>query len=101
MAYEAADFDANLVAAAGDDTALRAELRACFMESLRGQLDLLQRSRCDGNWEVAALRLRALGTSFHALELMRLADEALDSAPGDPVILRKLRQFVEEFANRS
>lgn len=101
MAYEAAEFNANLAAAAGDDGELRAELRACFVDSMVGQIDLLKRSRCDGNWHVAAMRLRGLATSFHAPDLTLLAEEASDSAPGDPVILRKLTQFAAEFAEHS
>ena len=41
MAHEAADFDATLAAAAGEDLALLAELRAAFAESLAQQVDLL------------------------------------------------------------
>lgn len=92
------DFEANLAAAAGGDDVLRAELAACFADSVAHQVDLLRRSRCDGNWEVAALRLRGLGASFHAASLTSLAQEALDSAPGDPVILRKLTQFHDGLA---
>ena len=97
MAYERGDFDANLSIAAGEDAALRAELMACFAESVALHVDLLQRARCDGNWEMAAQRLRSLGSSFHAPALVGLAEEALDSAPGDPVIVRKLRGFAAEF----
>lgn len=93
--YDKGDFEANLAAAAGSDPALAAELRACFIESLDNQRDLLARARCDGNWEVSALRLRSLGASFHAHALVALAEEALDSAPGDPVVLRKLALFSE------
>ena len=93
-----ADFDANLTAVAGDDMALRAELAACFAASVGAQVDLLGRARCDGNWEVAAMRLKGLGASFHSAELTALAEEALDSAPGDPVILRKLCRFSQDFA---
>ena len=96
MAFENANFDANLAAAAGDDPALFAELRRAFRESVEKQVDLLGRARCDGNWMVAAERLRGLGASFHAEPLVLLADEALDSAPGDPVILRKLSAFAAE-----
>lgn len=91
--YDQGDFEANLAAAAGDDAALRAELLACFHASLDAQRDLLARARCDGNWEVSALRLRGLGASFHSLRLISLAQEALDTAPGDPVVLRKLAEF--------
>ena len=90
------DFEANLAAAAGGDPALRAELAACFAQSVAHQVDLLHRSRCDANWDMAARRLKGLGASFHAAELCRLAEEAIDSAPGDPVILRKLAQFSQK-----
>ncbi len=100
MAHEAADFDTTLAAAAGDDLALMAELRAAFCDSLAHQIDLLGRARCDGNWEVAAQRLRSLGTSFHAPELVRLAELALGGAPGEPAVLRKLGALHERFAAR-
>lgn len=94
------EFDANLAAAAGDDPALRRELLACFCDSLNSHVDLLRRARCDGNWFIAAQRLRGLGTSFHSPRLMLLGEEALDSAPGDPVILRKLAEYADHFATR-
>ena len=97
MAFETGDFDANFAAAAGEDAALMAELRAVFAESLERQVDLLRRARCDGNWNVAAMRLKGLGASFHAPELVRLAEEALDSAPGEPVVVRKLERLLGEF----
>jgi hypothetical protein len=93
-----AEFEANLAAAAGDDAALRAELLTSFASSLDHQIDLLRRSRCDGNWEVAARRLKSLGVSFHAGDLAALADEALEAAPGDPVVLRKLDRLNMGFA---
>lgn len=95
------DFEANLAAAAGEDASLRAELVACFRASLDNQRDLLARARCDGNWEVSAMRLRSLGASFHSAELVALAEEALDTAPGDPVVLRKLARFSEALAGQS
>lgn len=94
--HDQGDFEANLAAASGDDLDLRAELLACFRSSLDVQRDLLGRARCDGNWEVSALRLRGLGASFHSAQLVDLAQEALDTAPGDPVVLRKLAQFSAE-----
>jgi hypothetical protein len=97
MAYDAGSFDATLAAAAGDDPELLAQLRAGFVESLLHQVDLLRRARCDGNWEVAAQRLKGLGASFHAPDLVRLADEALDGAPGDPSVVRKLDRLCDEF----
>ena len=98
MAHEAADFDATLAAAAGEDQALLEELRAAFLESLTQQIDLLRRARCDGNWEVAALRLKGLGSSFHAPELVKLADQALPGAPGEPAVVRKLAALCDRFA---
>ena len=92
MAYEAGSFEAAISAAAGDDLALRAELRASFCDSLEHQLDLLRRSRCDGNWQVAAQRLRSLGAGFHDGHLVGLSEQALDGAPGDPAILRDIAQ---------
>lgn len=97
MAYEAGDLDATLAAAAGDDAELFAELREAFVESLTRQIDLLRRSRCDGNWQVAALRLKGLAASFHAAALIELAEQALDSAPGEPAVVRRLQLFLDEF----
>jgi len=95
-----ADFDATLAAAAGDDPALLEELRAAFGESLAQQVDLLRRARCDGNWEMAARRLTGLGSSFNAPEVMMLAREALDGAPGDPAVIRKLAALCDRFSAR-
>ncbi|MEO9462944.1 MAG: Hpt domain-containing protein [Marinomonas sp.] len=98
MAYESGALDATLAAAAGEDPALIAELRTAFLESAQKQMDLLKRARCDGNWDVAAMRLKGLAASFHAEELLILADEALISAPGEPVIIRKIETFLTDFA---
>lgn len=95
MAYEAAEFDAALAAAAGDDAGLVGELRAVFAESVARQIDLLRRARCDGNWHVAALRLKGLAASFHALDLVELADEALEGAPGEPGVVRRIQRFLD------
>ena len=97
MAFENGAFSATLAAAAGDDAALHAELRLAFKESVAQQVDLLSRARCDGNWIVAAQRIKGLAASFHAEPLMLLAEEALETAPGDPVILRKLNSFLVDF----
>jgi HPt (histidine-containing phosphotransfer) domain-containing protein len=97
MAHDAGDFDATLAAAAGEDPALLRELRAAFVDSLTQQVDLLRRARCDGNWEVAAMRLKGLGASFHASELVRLAEQALEGAPGEPGVLRRLDRLCAEF----
>lgn len=97
MAFENGAFSATLAAAAGEDAALHAELRMAFRESLEQQVDLLGRARCDGNWVVAAQRIKGLAASFHAEPLILLADEAVATAPGDPVILRKLHGFLRDF----
>ena len=98
MVYEAGALDATLAAAAGDDQALFLELRAAFLESLLRQIDLLRRARCDANWEIAALRLKGLAASFQASQLIVLAEEALKAAPGEPVVIRRLQAFAEDFA---
>jgi len=98
MVYEAGALDATLAAAAGDDPALFSELRGAFIESLARNIDLLRRSRCDGNWRVAALRLKGLAASFHAAPLILLAEEALESAPGEPGVVRRLQAFLDEFS---
>lgn len=94
MAYLGEAIDANLAAVSGEDAALFHELRAAFIESAAHQLDLMQRSRCDGNWQVAAMRLKGLAASFHAEGLIELADEALESAPGEPAVLRRIGHFI-------
>ncbi|MFM5955055.1 MAG: Hpt domain-containing protein [Novosphingobium sp.] len=98
MAYEAGPLDATLAAAAGADGELFSELKQAFIESVERQLDLLRRSRCDGNWQMSAMRLKGVAATFHAAELLELADEALDGAPGDPAVLRRIRTFLDDFA---
>ena len=98
MAFESGALDATIAAAAGDNTALMAELRATFVESARRQLDLLRRSRCDGNWSVAAMRLKGLAASFHVEDLMQLAQHALDGVPSDPAILRQIDCAIQKLS---
>lgn len=98
MVYAAGDLDATIAAASGDDPALFAELRGAFIESLERQIDLLGRSRCDGNWQVAAMRIKGLAASFRADPLIVLAEEAIEAAPGDPAVVRRLRAFLGEFS---
>jgi hypothetical protein len=43
--------------------------------------------------------LKGLAASFHVAGLIELADEALDSAPGEPVVIRKLGRFIDEFTS--
>ena len=98
MVYDPGALNASLAAAVGSDADLMGELRAAFLESAARQADLMSRSRCDANWQYAASRLKSLAASFGAVGLMALADEALDGAPGDPVVLRKLGAAIEDFA---
>ncbi len=98
MAYESGALDETLANAAGDDPVLFAELRSAFIDSLGRNIDLLRRSRCDGNWHVAAMRLRGLAASFHAEPLLVLSEEALDAAPGEPGVVRRLQTFLDEFS---
>lgn len=98
MAYESGALDATLAAAAGDDPALMQELRAAFVESAQNQLDLLKRSRCDGNWNVAAMRIKGLAASFHSEELLLAAENALSSAPGEPAAIRGIEAVLNGFS---
>jgi hypothetical protein len=98
MAYEAGALEATLAAAAGGDPILMDELRQAFAESVARQVDLLDRSRCDGNWLVAAMRLKGLAASFHSDRLLVLADNALDAAPGEPTVVRRLKAYLAEFS---
>jgi HPt (histidine-containing phosphotransfer) domain-containing protein len=91
MSYDPGALNAALAAAVGDDAALVADLRMAFLESAERQLDLLQRARCDANWQLAAWRLKGLAASFGMSGLMLLADEAAASAPGDPRVVRRLQ----------
>lgn len=97
MLFDNGTLDATLASAAEQDPALLEELRHAFLESVERQIDLLRRSRCDGNWNVAAMRLKGVAASFHAHSLIDLANEALQSAPGDPVILRKLESSISAY----
>ncbi len=98
MAFEHGALNANLAAVVGDDPILMMELREAFVASASKQIDLLQRSRCDANWHFSALRLKGLAATFGMHRLIELADEAVDSAPGDPAILRKLTRAIDELA---
>lgn len=97
MHFDNGPLDATLASAAGEDPALLHELRQAFAESAAGHLDLLKRARCDGNWQMAAMRLKGLASSFHARQLMELAEDALTCAPGDPFVVRQIEAFVDDF----
>ncbi len=98
MAYDPGALNASLAAAVGNDGPLMEELRIAFIESAQRQLDLMGRSRCDANWVFAASRLKSLAASFSVNGLASLSDEALDGAPGDPVVLKKIGAALEDFA---
>lgn len=98
MAFENSALDATLAAAAGDDTLLMRELREAFGSSLAHHVDLLSRARCDGNWEVAAMRIKGLAASFHVQSLIALAEDALATVPGDRAVIRKFQAALEEFS---
>jgi hypothetical protein len=97
MAFDPGALNASLAAAVGSDSDLMAELKLAFTDSVARQLDLLGRSRCDANWEIAAARLKSIAASFGARDLIVLADEALQGAPGDPVVLRKIAAALDDF----
>ena len=98
MVYDPGALNASLAAAVGSDPELMRELREAFLESAARQADLLARARCDANWLFAASRLKSVAASFGVVGLVAIADEALCGAPGDPVVLRKLRSAIEDFA---
>lgn len=99
MAFDNGALDATLAAAAGDDAVLLNELRSAFLESAGRQLDLLKRARCDGNWNVAALRLKGLAASFHAEDLLQAAEIALHAAPGEPMAIRAVEGVLARFSH--
>lgn len=99
MTFDYGAFDAALTAAVGDDQSLVADLREAFLNSAKRQVDLLQRARCDANWEYAALRLKGLAASFGATHVMNLAQEAAISAPGEPTVLKKLDRAIAAIEN--
>ncbi|HEX4874092.1 MAG: Hpt domain-containing protein [Sphingorhabdus sp.] len=100
MSMDYGAFDTSLNAAAGDDPALVEELRRAFIESAKRQVDLLGRSRCDANWLYCCYRLKGLAASFGVTEVISLADEAHDGAPGDPVVVRKLATYLQQLEQR-
>ncbi len=98
MVYDPGALRAALAAAVGDDPELVAELRAAFLDSAARTADILARARSDGNWRMAARRLQSLAASFGAVELMAIAEAGAEGAPGDPVVLRQVREAIAAFA---
>lgn len=80
--------------AVGDDPALAAELLATFVSSAEQLVGLMQRARCDANWSMAALRLKSLAATFGVVPLIELAEQAMAGAPGDPAIVRDIRNYL-------
>ncbi|HEY5710854.1 MAG TPA: Hpt domain-containing protein [Allosphingosinicella sp.] len=101
MVFDPGALNASLAAAVGSDRELMAELKLAFTDSVARQLDLLGRSRCDANWELAAARLKSIAASFGANGLIALAEEALAGAPGDPVVQRKIASALADFGEVS
>ena len=91
MSFDVGSLNAALVAAGGDDVALIDDLRRAFVDSAERQIDLLSRSRCDANWQLAAWRLHGLCASFGVTSMIALAEEAEHGAPGDPRVIKHLR----------
>lgn len=97
MAHYYNDFTQMLAASLGDDPELVAQLQTVFLDAVGEQLDLLSRARCDANWYMSAERLCDIAASFSAKELLELAQQAKNSAPGDPVIIRELAEWYATF----
>jgi HPt (histidine-containing phosphotransfer) domain-containing protein len=97
MVYDPGALRTALAAAVGDDPQMVAELRGAFLDSAGRTAEVLAGSRSDGNWLMAARRLQGLAASFGAVELMGIAEEAADGAPGDPVVLRRVRSAIAAF----
>ncbi|MDX2210882.1 MAG: Hpt domain-containing protein [Sphingopyxis sp.] len=96
MSFDSGPLDRYLHSAVGDDPALAAELHATFVASVEHLLDLLQRSRCDANWTMAALRLKSLAATFGVVPLIQLAEQAMAGVPGDPAIMRDIRALIND-----
>jgi hypothetical protein len=89
MVYDPGALNASLAAAVGSDG-----------ESALRQADLMSRSRCDANWHLAASRLQSLAASFGAVNLQSLAQDAIEGAPGDPAVQRRITAAIDDFATR-
>jgi hypothetical protein len=74
------------------------DLRSAFAGGARDLSDLMRRSRCDANWEMAAIRLKGLAATFGIIPLIELAEAAIEGAPGDPAVLRQINQAIDAIA---
>ncbi|KGB57180.1 hypothetical protein FG91_00289 [Sphingopyxis sp. LC81] len=98
MSFDSGPLDRYLSAAFGDDPAMAMDLRTAFTGSARDLSDLMRRSRCDANWEMAAIRLKGLAATFGIIPLIQLAEAAIEGAPGDPAVLRQINSAIDAVA---
>ncbi|MBR2173188.1 Hpt domain-containing protein [Sphingopyxis sp. CCNWLW253] len=98
MSFDSGPLDRYLSAAFGDDPAMAMDLRTAFTGSARDLSDLMRRSRCDANWEMAAIRLKGLAATFGIIPLIQLAEAAIEGAPGDPAVLRRINLAIDAIA---
>jgi HPt (histidine-containing phosphotransfer) domain-containing protein len=101
MAYDPGALQTALAAAVGDDPALIAELRFAFLASAHAHADSLGRANGDADWQKAACRLQSHAASLGATRLTELAGEAVESAPGDPTVLRRIDRAIAMFSDDS
>jgi len=95
MSFDSGPLDRYLSAVVGDDAAMALDLRRTFTSGARELADLLRRSRCDANWNMAALRLKSLAGTFGIVPLIVLAEEAMAGVPGDPDVLRRINAAID------
>ncbi|WP_234026382.1 Hpt domain-containing protein [Qipengyuania thermophila] len=88
--------DTALATAVGPDPALHRELRDALLESVERQVDLLRQARGDAHWYTVSARIRGLAVSFMDEDLTTVADAALLSAPGEPVVIDELTRWIEQ-----
>ena len=98
MSFDSGPLDRYLSAAFGDDPAMAMDLRTAFTGSARDLSDLMRRSRCDANWEMAAIRLKGLAATFGIIPLIQLAEAAIEGVPGDPAVLRRINLAIDAIA---
>jgi len=45
------------------------------------------------------MRLKGLAASFHVAPRATLAEDALNAAPGEPTVVRRLSEWISEFSD--
>lgn len=98
MSFDSGPLDRYLSAAVGGDPAAALDLRGAFASGALELAGLLRRSRCDANWNMAALRLKSLAGTFGIVPLIELAEEAMAGVPGDPGVLRRIDAAIDAIA---